>query len=863
MPDQYLRPEANPVTYENLYPGQKTAYRRLAAMLAEAVDELPDRREKPPRDPGTFRLDFRRKTRVALLSGGRGTGKTSALLSLINDINKRTIPNETAGVAPDPDTPSSGRPPVKGLKETLPKLPGRLVWLDVLDMSPLPALANLFSAILVRIEEAATRGLPGEPVSRAARSLLAPPEVRDSPIEKLKRLQTDVAVSWEGNLKQRAGHMDANAFAAEVRRAEHVRLKLNERLVEVLDGLAEQSFTSGPHSDDQAELFVLPVDDFDLNPPRCLELLELLRTLSVPRLFFVVLGDVAVAELMCGLQIAGDMARVAGGAWGGEFLPAHPHEIQSLTANVSGNILRKLLPPGQRVHLGPAKLAEALKFRPVGSQTATPILGKCLEGFILPLDRWPREVQRRFRTTDKVEPPVTLNLSQFLFAQNWTATLGATGGQFYHARRFLELPLRHLADLWFALSKASEPDPAGMRTPFDRLRAELHYFCRDIFQSEVSLPPEARRKFLAEFNVDPDTGWTISPDPFRLVPAMYRYVAESGNMAPTRTESLAPAITGIRIRCRSSTGWEFREKEQQLNSRPLFLSPSTTDLILFYTDLATLARGDGERNPLLDIANVGWRFASVKYEFVRSVPVRSYPTVASSELNVSGNVFITGVGSEGGHPQSVLYTFPEFAWPFPPVATFWEADRFLDGWLQVIKGVEKERMSTESAAGPIPHLVYQWINLGHAVLSGDWPLVRGYPSSFTESDWNQLAERMEQLRAKSAVATNGDRVIRWIVEVLSLLNEEFLGPNPDMVKVFVKQTNLLKLCQDRGRRFALTKEEYLRQIKTPEDVLTDFFERYREFPVWWAPPPPPPPPPPPSVDVKASASPPPPSTPAT
>lgn len=75
MPDQYLRPEANPVTYANLYPAQKTAYRRLSEMLAEAVGELPDPREKPRRDASAFRLDFSRKTRVALMSGGAGPGK--------------------------------------------------------------------------------------------------------------------------------------------------------------------------------------------------------------------------------------------------------------------------------------------------------------------------------------------------------------------------------------------------------------------------------------------------------------------------------------------------------------------------------------------------------------------------------------------------------------------------------------------------------------------------------------------------------------------------------------------------------------------------------------------------------------------
>lgn len=646
-------------------------------------------------------------------------------------------------------------------------------------------------------------------MARVARSLLSPPEVHDSPVERLKRLQTDVAVSWEGNLQQRAGHMDANAFAAEVRRAEHVRLKLNERLVEVLDGFADQSFT--PNLTDRSDLFVLPVDDFDLNPPRCLELLELLRTLSVPRLFFVVLGDVAVAEVMCGLQIAGDMAKVAGRTWGDAFLPAHPHEIQSLIANVSGNILRKLLPPGQRVHLGPAKIEEALKFRPVGSQSDTPTLAQRLAGIALPLGLWSGEVQQRFRTREKLGTPIALNLLQFLRAENWSATLGVTGGEFYHARQFLELPLRHLADLWFALNKAGEADPTGTRTPFDRFRAELHFFCRDMFQAEESLPPEARRKFLAEFDVDPDSEWTLSADPFRLVPAVHRYAIEVGDATHYRGGNLPPQTIRKAVCCQASTGWEFREKELQPGSRPLFLTPSTTALIIFYTDLVTLARGDGERNPLLDLAGVAWRFANVRYEFVR--PVRSPDAAASvHNVEVGGNIVIALPPRNSFAPDSAgFHTFPELAWPFPPVATFWEADRFLNGWLQVIRGVEKVRKESESTAGPIPHLVYQWINLGHAVLSGDSPIVREeYPSAPTQQDGQQLAVRMEQLRAKYAHAANGDRVIRWIVEVISLLNEEFLGLNSPVVTGFLQQPILVSLCRQRGRRFAETKEEYLR-----------------------------------------------------
>ena len=57
-------------------------------------------------------------------------------------------------------------------------------------------------------------------------------------------------------------------------------------------------------------LFVLPVDDFDLNPVRCLELLRLLRSIAVPRLFTLILGDIDQAEEVLQLKMTGDFAGI-------------------------------------------------------------------------------------------------------------------------------------------------------------------------------------------------------------------------------------------------------------------------------------------------------------------------------------------------------------------------------------------------------------------------------------------------------------------------------------------------------------------------------------------------------------------------
>jgi hypothetical protein len=60
-------------------------------------------------------------------------------------------------------------------------------------------------------------------------------------------------------------------------------------------------------------IFVLPVDDLDLNPAvRCLEVLRLLRMIHAPRLFVLALGDMNMIEIVLDLKHSGEFMNVAG-----------------------------------------------------------------------------------------------------------------------------------------------------------------------------------------------------------------------------------------------------------------------------------------------------------------------------------------------------------------------------------------------------------------------------------------------------------------------------------------------------------------------------------------------------------------------
>ncbi len=52
-------------------------------------------------------------------------------------------------------------------------------------------------------------------------------------------LLTDVSLAWDGNLMERKGQLDPDAFAAELKRVEMARLGLNDRFHELLEKLSK------------------------------------------------------------------------------------------------------------------------------------------------------------------------------------------------------------------------------------------------------------------------------------------------------------------------------------------------------------------------------------------------------------------------------------------------------------------------------------------------------------------------------------------------------------------------------------------------------------------------------------------------
>jgi energy-coupling factor transporter ATP-binding protein EcfA2 len=326
----YLRPEARPVPYEKLQWRAKKALDKIIGALNAAT-----RSTKGPSDDTS--IDTNRASRIVFVSGEPGSGKSTLYLTL------RAMLSNTEGTS---DKYS------KGYKDNIAPLKKAVRWLDPLDLEVAGDEGeNLLAAVLVRLIEVLSKQDIG------SNTILSKP--CEEAIKDLEELATGIGIAWEGNLQARAGHLDPDTFSEEVMRTQRERLGVNERLRKALNKLADNNCCGCS----KETLFVLPVDDFYLKPDASLQLLRLLRMISVPRLFFLVMGDITTIEALFIEKSLADWTAVAG-AEIFATLPQRQDEALARARELRARYLRKLLPPLQRETIEAMDWNEALEFNP-------------------------------------------------------------------------------------------------------------------------------------------------------------------------------------------------------------------------------------------------------------------------------------------------------------------------------------------------------------------------------------------------------------------------------------------------------------------------------------------------------------------
>jgi hypothetical protein len=119
------------------------------------------------------------------------------------------------------------------------------------------------------------------------------------------------------------------------------------------------------NSQELRKLFLVPIDDVDLNPQHCLELLQLLRTFSPPQeLFFLLMGQYELVQRCVELKMASQYAQLHKAA--DTLSDPDCGTLRQEVRRVAILNLRKMVPPHALCEI-PARLnlQAAIDFRPI------------------------------------------------------------------------------------------------------------------------------------------------------------------------------------------------------------------------------------------------------------------------------------------------------------------------------------------------------------------------------------------------------------------------------------------------------------------------------------------------------------------
>jgi len=802
---KYLRPEARPADWNSLDMVQQGALGSVAKMIGEAIDGLPEEPLSSYYGPEKLHslAGSERASRILFVSGARGTGKTTVLVTLI----QASIKGSLDGLDDEE------------VKKSIEKMHKHVVWLEPLDMEPLPKNSNLLGTILARIDAAIrTDSLAsiGSAIERDTeyrpRRLFEPSTDYHDSMLKLQRLQTDIAIAWDGNIQSREGHLDPDAFALEMMRSEQSRLHINTKFQQVLDLLSSKALQNRGKG---GAIFILPVDDLDLNPSSCLILLNLLRLISVPRLFTIVLGDLDLAGVVLALKFSSDLANVAKGA---ESM--HQVAISKAAANISSNSLRKLIPSNQRLNLAPMNTWESLGFRPLGSPKSECTIYTLLKKFPLTLKRPFAEEQG-----DQEEMKID-NMAAFLLFKG-LSVLDESGGMsgnakgdadsdtdsdkiskanvdeaVYNGIDFLNATPRELADIWFGLKtgieditsqNGSDVESDLIANPAEHVYSLLANQIKDKLFEEFTY--QAREAIKQAIRKTPKGDWELGKLPLQIVAESEHiqtidqeldtiHISPTTDADPNVTKDYEP-----RISLRLPKGWRFEkewsidkvESKEKLKKNAeldytVKIPVGTSSAIMLFHDLLAMSEGNDEFRSTLFIP------AEMKLNWVVT----------------------------GWHLGE--YLSAELVWPSPPCESFWEYDVFIHPWKKALQQITQISPTSEgSQSFTIDSLFFVWLSAGTSMIDRKKPVTI---STLYTTDWPNLLSRLMGLAGDYGISPNKQEILDWLVNVALLIMPESGLPehcrtpfvNAAPLTQFWQDQKLL-IAQKRAQRLALLVKE--------------------------------------------------------
>lgn len=320
--------------WEHLLPPLKRAVHDLLMRIAGAERDRRVRRHTQ---------EQKEVSSCFLVCGSRGTGKTTVLLSAKEAICK----NEGFFKVSTSDNI------LNEAQEWAKQLKTEIVWLDPLDLEPLPPATNLLTNLLTQVRNA----LDGhEPNQIGSTSIFE--ESATDPRQKLSELINDATLMWE-----EIQEADTRNKANRQRAAAEIYATFRQRFKEGMDALSKKLALR--HGDNEGCSIVLPIDNIDRSPDHLKAIIKLAQMVSHPCLWLVMAGDREEVETFLERAYWKELIYSQAGVDArGKIGHGGEDETLAMARRQSTAAAAKVWPPSHRVEIDFVQPKDTLDFKP-------------------------------------------------------------------------------------------------------------------------------------------------------------------------------------------------------------------------------------------------------------------------------------------------------------------------------------------------------------------------------------------------------------------------------------------------------------------------------------------------------------------
>lgn len=344
--DSGPRPEPAPQPWDRLTVEQQRAAEQALVLVSQLA--RPTGTDAEHWGEHLAQLFHDRKNHVIMLDGDRGSGKTTLLVSLLYAWGARRAREVDARAARQPD-----------FDELLTKTGDEhIVPLRILDLRPFPDSRELILSIAGRLErvirmlERLTGPTTAEHRPTADWGPLPSPlsgnHAESSARSAWRAFAQAVGMGWARG-RQRLSEVDVEEFALQLEDAEMRGMDIERSFARLMDTLVEDYTrilrAHGQLVGDRRPLFVIPIDDADMNPGRSMEVLDLMRALWHPRLVFLVTGHSALFQAVLRQRLFAD---ITGARTTTQAMMA---DAETRATRLAQDVFRKVVPPAHRCSL--------------------------------------------------------------------------------------------------------------------------------------------------------------------------------------------------------------------------------------------------------------------------------------------------------------------------------------------------------------------------------------------------------------------------------------------------------------------------------------------------------------------------------